>query len=121
VSEEEKKVEAQEPAPNQLTPGVTTSGHVFKKIHTGSGSSKLIIEMLAASSQDRGRTAKTIGMMVSQFGMTLKHECQQCGHVWVEDSEALLKEFDPETLMKDIKRACVSCGSMKLSTMPQKV
>lgn len=99
-------------------PNSTTSGHVFKRIHTGSGSSKLITEILGAATDDGGKKANTVGDLVKIMNMTLSMECSDCGHQWKEDPEVLREEFGDETPMKDVRRPCAKCESIKITAMP---
>lgn len=99
-------------------PAATTTGHVFKRIHKGSGSSKLIMEILGAATEDTGKRAGTVKELIDEMGMTLSMTCQECDTKWTEDPEVLRKDVGEETLMKEVRRPCPKCESLKVFAMP---
>lgn len=106
------------PQPQPQNPTQTTSGHVFRRIHKNSGSSKLIELLLGEISQDEGIKVNTLGDLFVRLKMKLEFECLDCGHKWAPEADALLESFEHTTELKDVRCSCEKCNSMKVSAHP---
>ena len=96
----------------------TTSGHVFRKIHKGSGASKLILGILEKSDTGTGKTAQTLGAMIETFKLDLRFTCGSCAHVWTPSGADLIATFGAEAPLQDVKPVCPSCGATDASSYP---
>jgi len=101
-----------------VNPKKTTSGHVFKKIHKGSGSSVLIEKILKTATRDEGKRAQTIHQMVNNLNMTLKCKCADCSYSWTFEKSELLNLCKEDDEMKDLKVDCPKCKSKAIISHP---
>ena len=96
----------------------TTSGHVFRRIHKGSGPARLIGQILEKTNMDSGRSAQTLGGMITTMRMGLRMECQDCGEGWTPAPQDLLDQFGPDTALSEIVCPCPACGSARVHSHP---
>jgi hypothetical protein len=96
----------------------STSGHVFRKIHKGSGASKLIGGILLKSDTGTGRTAQTLSTMIDQFNLDLCFTCGTCAHRWTPPGAELVATYGADTPLQDVKPACPACGGLAASSHP---
>lgn len=111
MSAEDKPTQPQNPTQ-------TTSGHVFRRIHKNSGSSKLIELLLGEISEDEGIKVNTLGDLFVRLKMKLQFECLDCGSTWSPEPEELLETFDHKAELKDVRATCEKCKSAKVSAHP---
>lgn len=96
----------------------TTSGHVFKRIHKGSGASRLIGDIIERADTGTGRTTQTLGKMLGDFGLDLSFSCVSCGHAWTPPAPELIESFGAEASLSEVRVPCPACGGAKVSAHP---
>lgn len=96
----------------------STSGHVFKRIHKGSGPARLIGQILEHTDTNTGKSAQTLGNMITNLRMGLAMHCQGCGHEWRPAAEELLEAFGEESPLTDVRPACPQCQSAHVFAHP---
>lgn len=96
----------------------TTSGHVFKRLHKGSGPSRLIGQILEKADTNTGRTAQTLGHMITDLRMGLEMACQDCGHQWRPSPSDLLDQFGADSALSSVHVACPQCQSNHVHSHP---
>lgn len=100
------------------TKKASTSGHVFKRIHKGSGPARLIGQILENSDTNTGKSAQTLGNMITNLRMGLAMHCQGCGHEWRPAASDLLEEFGEDAALSDIRKPCPHCQSAHVFAHP---
>lgn len=96
----------------------TTSGHVFKRIHKGSGPSRLIGQILEKTNTNSARSAQTLGHMIEGLKMGLEMTCQGCGEAWRPNPADLLDQFGAEAPLTGVALPCPACASTRVHAHP---